>query len=271
MRAGVLIQTAILAVASVSLPVAHAATTGPTWACASTRALESITYRVDNRAEVAAGRTLGQLPPGSVVRVSFTVRPGCSGLTVSLAAYAAPGADFDMATAPAQRLLYSASRTLGPGRASLQIALPGCYFQLNLARGRVLRQLGPAGTGNYYASQRRLVAAGNGGRSVCSGAATALRSPPPAALPPPPVSPAFTLPAPARVPSTSPVSYRPQAVSAATPVRASRVSAGGQERVVSLPFTGRALATQLAIVLLLVTGGLWLMVVARHRERPICF
>jgi hypothetical protein len=271
MRAGALIQTAILAVASVSLPAAYAATTGPTWACASTRALESITYRVDNGPEVAVARNLGLMPPGSVVRVSFTVRPGCSGLTVSLAAYASPGADFDMATAPAQRLLYSASRTLGPGRSSLQVAVPTCYFQLNLARGRVLQQLGPAGTGNYYASQRRLVAAGKGGRSLCSGTATALRSPPPAALPPPPVIPAFTLPAPAGVPAASPVSYRPQALSGASPISASTAAASGDERVVFLPFTGRALATQLAIVLLLLTGGMWLMVVARHRERPICF
>src|SRR3954452_10943464 len=150
MRAGALIQTAILAVASVSLPVAHAATNGPTWACASTRAIESVTYRVDNGPEVTVGRSLGLLPPGSVVRVSFTVRPGCSGLTVSLAAYAAPGAAFDMATAPAQRILDSDSRTLGPGHASLQVTLPSCFFQLNLARGRVLQQLGPAGTGNYY-------------------------------------------------------------------------------------------------------------------------
>ena len=30
-------------------------------------------------------------------------------------------------------------------------------------------------------------------------------------------------------------------------------------------------ATQVALVLLLVTSGMWLLVAARHREKPLCF
>lgn len=103
-----------------------------------------------------------------VARVSFTVAAGCAGVEVTLVSYAAPSAAFDESVADQQVLFRAATVTALPGAQLLTVEVPDCFFQVDFAYGPPLPTLGPAGTGNFYGAQDRLILFATGGAGSCS-------------------------------------------------------------------------------------------------------
>jgi len=105
---------------------------------------------------------------GSIATGSVTVA-ACTGLVISLVSYEAPAATFSEQTASQQVVFDSKTLTLDGGPHQLQVNVPSCYFQVDLVGGPVIQQLGPAGSGNFYGAQQRLLDSINGGTHSCVG------------------------------------------------------------------------------------------------------
>jgi hypothetical protein len=105
---------------------------------------------------------------GSVATGSLTVAD-CTGLVVSLVSYQAPSATFSEATASPEVVFDSTTLTLDGGAQQLHVNVPGCYFDVDLVVGSVITQLGPAGSGNFYGAQGRLLDTITGGTRACGG------------------------------------------------------------------------------------------------------
>jgi hypothetical protein len=86
-------------------------------------------------------------------------------MQLSLAAYQAPLPYFTPESAPQQKLFDSQSDTFTAGVHSLQVTVPGCYFQVDFVHGPVLPTLGSTSETDYGDV---LISADNGGRSSCS-------------------------------------------------------------------------------------------------------
>ncbi len=82
---------------------------------------------------------------GSSAQASFTVGAGCAPLELSLVSYTSPSASFDQSTAEQQVLYDATTATLGPGSHTLSVAVPACFFQVDLVVGAPLQHLGPEG------------------------------------------------------------------------------------------------------------------------------
>jgi hypothetical protein len=100
--------------------------------------------------------------------VAFTVPDGCTGVAVSLVSYTATAPNFDPASAQQQVLFRASSVTAPAGAQALTVALPPCFFQVDFVFGAPLQTLGPAGTGNFYGEQGRLILAWTGGSGPCT-------------------------------------------------------------------------------------------------------
>ena len=100
------------------------------------------------------------------VVVNFTIAQGCHNIQVSLASYRAPAPTYDRNTANQQVLFDSATGSFSAGRHSLQVFVPACNYQVDFVLGKVIIQLGPANTNNFYGDQHRLIDHDNGG--TCS-------------------------------------------------------------------------------------------------------
>ncbi len=120
---------------------------------------------------------------GNTATGKFTVPSGCPGTHVLLASYTAPnGTDGKPYTS---QKLYASSRALfGPGRHSISVALPNCYYQVDLARGDLLQNFNQT---TYTTSPNHiLLAARHGGTQSCEQKPTPAPAPPAATKPAPP-------------------------------------------------------------------------------------
>jgi hypothetical protein len=113
----------------------------------------------------------GHVRAGDRVRAEATTTADCDGATFALVSYEAPGPTFRRDTADQQTLFdhVVASPCCGTApRLSLgPIAVPGCFFQVDLVLGQPLAHLGPAASTSFYGDQGRLVDMDNGGASAC--------------------------------------------------------------------------------------------------------
>lgn len=115
------------------------------------------------------GRKVGGLRyvrPGSVVEVEVGLRRHCHGTTVTLVAYEAPGPRWNPRTAPEQRIFDVDTAVVGAERHRFQVAVPDCYFQVDLVYGAAIEQFDPPNRVTYSAGGR-LITAANGGHQVC--------------------------------------------------------------------------------------------------------
>jgi hypothetical protein len=101
-----------------------------------------------------------------VVTIPFTVAAGCTNVQLSLVSYSAPSATFDENTA-ADQVRYQETTQVFSANGQLSIAIPSCYYQVDLVYGTPIEQLGPAGTNNFYGKQGRLIANLHGGTTKC--------------------------------------------------------------------------------------------------------
>ncbi len=101
---------------------------------------------------------------GTTATGRFTVPKGCPGTHVLMASYTAPNGT-DGKPYAAQKLYASKRAKFGPGRHSLSVQLPNCYYQVDLARGTVLQNFR---TTTYTASPNHiLLDAKHGGTQSC--------------------------------------------------------------------------------------------------------
>lgn len=126
---------------------------------------------------------------GNTATGKFTVPSGCPGTHVLLASYTAPnGTDGKPYTA--QKLHASSRALFGPGKHTLTVQLPNCYYQVDLARGTVLPNFNST---TYTASTKHiLLAAKHGGTQSCE-------------QKPAPTPPAVTKPTPPEQPKPQPI------------------------------------------------------------------
>ena len=105
----------------------------------------------------------GNAHSGDVVKVIYTLNPGCSNV-FSLAAYKAPSGTYVEAEAASQVLADSDTQTAGDGENTLTVTLPSCFYQVDFVRGSVIVNL----TANAYSNDGRLLAHDNGGTTSCT-------------------------------------------------------------------------------------------------------
>lgn len=106
---------------------------------------------------------------GGVATASFTVAAGCTIPQISLVSYQAPSATYDESTADQQVRFQEVSESnVTAGTYTLQIAIPDCFFQVDLVTGPPIEKLGPAGSDNFYGKQNRLIVGMNGGTQACA-------------------------------------------------------------------------------------------------------
>ena len=120
---------------------------------------ESVACVLDSSISAGSGLVTG------TVNLSKT----CAPKKVSLVVYQAPSSSFDANTANQQVIFDVTTQTLDAGNHTLNVKLPDCYFQADLVFGEPIEQLGPAGSGNFYGSQDRLIRGLNGGQNTCMG------------------------------------------------------------------------------------------------------
>ena len=117
---------------------------------------------------------------GGTASVSFTIAAGCTAQPVSLVSYTAPDSTFDQSRADQQAIFGTpVSQSLPAGTYTWSVAVPDCFFQVDLVSQAPIAHLGPAGSNNFYTQQGTLVSSLNGGTTTCESS-----SPPP----PPPCS-----------------------------------------------------------------------------------
>lgn len=164
-RRGVLVAVPVLWLLWVA-PAATAAGPRPATACTGAGALTGLGATVGGSAVTVHRRVVSGVVEGATVTMRFTVRDACAPLTVSLVAYKAPGPTFVRADAAKQTVVAAATKAFGPGPAALSVAIPTCYFQVDLVVGAVKAHLG--GAGSFYAREHRLVAHATGGTKACT-------------------------------------------------------------------------------------------------------
>lgn len=125
-----------------------------------------ITRRTDDGFErIRVDDLTDRVREGDKVEVVFTVAAGCEDTQVSLVSYSAPGPNFSAETANQQRVFEAETGVFGPGEHSLEVNVPGCFFQIDFVRGRPLMRLGPGNSNNFYGD--RGIDADNGGSGAC--------------------------------------------------------------------------------------------------------
>jgi hypothetical protein len=154
---------------------------------------------------------------GGGAQVSFTVAAACAGVEVTLVSYAAPSAAFDESAADQQVLFRATTMTALSGPQLLTVEVPDCFFQVDFVYGPPLQTLGPAGTGNFYGAQGRLILFATGGVNSCSTSTTTATSSTATATPPPTTAPTTTAPPTTTVATVATVSTAPQTTTSAAP------------------------------------------------------
>jgi hypothetical protein len=96
---------------------------------------------------------------GSTAAVEFEVAEGCT-VELSLVSYEAPAPDFDPSLADQQKLFAAKTDVYGPGEHRVEVALPGCLWQVDFVAGTPIKDLSPT---NLYG--RRLIAGRSGGEA----------------------------------------------------------------------------------------------------------
>ena len=103
----------------------------------------------------------GRVQPGDQITAFVTIVPDCTGVSIGLAAYQAQAPRYDPQL---EQVLHAQdTRVVGTGQQQLAVAVPDCYFQVDLVVGPVLARIGPPS--DYY--RQRQVDYATGGTSVC--------------------------------------------------------------------------------------------------------
>jgi protocatechuate 3,4-dioxygenase beta subunit len=127
--------------------------------------LTCYSFKVNNCTTV--GDLRGHTDQGDTVTVTFTVAPWVTSHTITLVSYTAPGSSFDANTASQQKIFDIDTGVFGPGKHTLTVTIPNCYYQIDFVCGDAIDQLGPAGSNIFYTPQNRLFSADNGGTCAC--------------------------------------------------------------------------------------------------------
>ncbi len=181
-RCGVLVAVPVLWLSWVA-PAAVAAGPRPATSCTGVGSLTDLGAKVGGATVAVRHRVVSGVVEGATVQMSFTVRDACGPVTLSLVAYQAPGPTFVRADAAKQRVSASVTKTLGPGPGSLSVAIPSCYFQVDLVVGAVRDRFGGPGSSTFYSREHRLVAHATGGTKACSTVQGVKITKPPVELP----------------------------------------------------------------------------------------
>lgn len=107
---------------------------------------------------VSVGKDLSSIKAGDTVKVDFEIAPGCEDVELSLAIYDAPSDTFSADTASQQVLSDSQTGKFGPGKHSMEVVVPECFYQLDFASGKVITNLSAT---NLYGD--RLISSVTGG------------------------------------------------------------------------------------------------------------
>jgi hypothetical protein len=108
----------------------------------------------------------GNVHQGDTVAANFTVAAGAN-VTLSLVSYHAPGPVTTASNISLQEISQVQSATFGPGKHSLTVTVPDCYFQVDFVGGPAIDHFGPAGSNILYQQEGRLVSADMGGDHCC--------------------------------------------------------------------------------------------------------
>jgi hypothetical protein len=136
----------------------------PTCASYGNASPVNITYKVNG---VIVPSLNDYVTQNALVEITFTTQPGADTTIFSLVSYTAIDSVFSDSTADQQVVFDSETIVVGPGTHTLSVNVPDCFFQIDFVKGCVITQLGPAGSGNFYSTQGRLIAADNGGLFSC--------------------------------------------------------------------------------------------------------
>lgn len=151
----------------------------PTCPTEAKAALKSYFYTVTTKdGKVTTNlKDLKSVQQGDKVKVHFTIAAGCKDIQLSLISYKATSATWNEETSHLQEIFGRDTGYFDAGDHTMEVPVPGCYFQVDFVYGAILETLGPKGTNNFYGS--RLIDHIEGGTTSCT--------PPP---PPPPTCPA---------------------------------------------------------------------------------
>lgn len=134
----------------------------------SDAALSNIKYYVGGNTFTNLQTAVAQ---GKPIKVCLTVAPSQGNSTYSFVSYKAPYPFFVRAEAHKQVLFDYETIVVGPqgGTFCMEIAVPDCYFQVDLVKGCIIVQFGPANTNpnNFYGRQNRLLSGAEGGTVAC--------------------------------------------------------------------------------------------------------
>jgi hypothetical protein len=146
-----------------------AAATGPQVAagCAGTASLTNLRAKVGGVTKPLQNRVIPGVAQGGTVEALFDVRKACGPVTVSLVSYKASGPAFVRADAAKQKVSGSVTKTFPAGPGSLSVAVPNCYFQVDLVVGAVRTSFGAPGSADFYGAEKRLVGHATGGTKIC--------------------------------------------------------------------------------------------------------
>lgn len=150
---------------------------------------------------------------GNKASASLTIPKNCVNQKVTIASYKAPNGTDGKPYSQQKIYRWSSYTYTKAGRYTIKLAVPDCYYQVDLARGGVIQDFSP---GNTYAQQGRLLASAHGGNKSC----TPKPAPAPAPAPTPAPAPVAP-PAPAPQP-VAPIVSKPEPV--APPQRNSTLS-----------------------------------------------
>lgn len=100
---------------------------------------------------------------GNKATATFTIPKECKSEKVTLASYQAPNGT-DGKPYGEQKLFRWVTQTYQPGKHTLKVTVPNCYYQVDLARGDVINKFSK---GNTYFQQDRLIDAAHGGNKSC--------------------------------------------------------------------------------------------------------
>jgi hypothetical protein len=131
----------------------------------TSQALASVRFHLEGASGARdVDRLDGAAEPGDRVTAIFRIAPTCEGVELSLASYEL-GPNWTTTSASPDHAVYeSHSGRFGPGAHALEVALPDCYFEVDLAFGEVLAHLAPPD----QTYDGRLVARAQGGTTSCA-------------------------------------------------------------------------------------------------------
>ena len=159
---------------------------------AGTAAITGLSFTVNGQPTAMSGLVIGGVMSGNTVTASFTVAPGCTAVPFNFSAYDAVAAIANAGNVSQQMLRSNATGTFGAGAHTLTVAVPSCFFQIDLYRGPLVTQWNlpnllsffANGSFNSGSSLRQMLGNATGGTVACQTASVREAPPIPPTTPP---------------------------------------------------------------------------------------